>query len=93
MKKMYTASLKNNILLVSAFVISTFTICSVESYFDAKEKANDTFFRTGKKTESNYFAYVANGFTLNQNYWTIFPKTWPIYEQITGILSKHWQMK
>jgi len=67
MKTMYTASLKNNILLVAAFVISTFTIYSVESYLTAKEKAQDRLFRTGQKVEVNYFAFVKNGFTLNSN--------------------------
>jgi len=63
---MYTGTFKNNLLLVAAFILSTITVYTVESYFTAKEEARDEFFRTGKPVpEASYLAYVSNGFTLN----------------------------
>jgi len=47
--------------------VLTLTIYSFDRYLNAKEQARDQFFRTGKQTEVNYFAFVKNGFTLNSN--------------------------
>jgi len=67
MKTMYTGKKIQNLFIIVCCIVSTVTILSVDSYLDAKEKAHEDFFRTGKKVEANYFAYLSNGFTLTQN--------------------------
>ena len=70
MKTMYTGKKIQNLFIIVCCIVSTVTILSVDSYLDAKEKAHEDFFRTGKKVEANYFAYLSNGFTLTQNWWS-----------------------
>jgi len=67
MKTMYTGKKIQNLLIIICCVLLTLTIYSFDRYLNAKEQARDEYFRTGKQTELNYFAFVSNGLTINQN--------------------------